>query len=50
MTSKKERKESKECAIIKRRRRKFHNNWRANHYSARGNTRFLTRIKALGLI
>ena len=49
MNSKRERKEYKECAIIERHRRKFHKNWRANHYGARGNTRFLMRIKALEL-
>lgn len=50
MNSKRERKEYKECAIIERHRRRYHRNWRANHYSARRNTRFLMKIKALKLI
>ena len=50
MNSKRERKEHKECAIIERHRRRYHRNWRANHYGARGNMRFLMKIKALKLI
>lgn len=50
MNSKVERKKSKIYAIIERHRRKYHKNWRANHGGARGNTRFLMRIKALKLI
>lgn len=50
MTSKKERKECKEYVIIERHHRKYHRDYRASHYEARGSTRFLMRIKALKLI